>query len=181
MSFPAVLNNQRVIAVPVTPQQCVLDRLTVVGVVGYTPLILGGPSVAGSAVRVYIYYFSLSSDTTAAASSVTASLQWQFQNAAHVPIGVATGAAVWGNAGSGAGVPAGGPFLWFPSWPAMTNLAVPGGATEIVAQVNTIAIVGAPSVRMTFGVGIDITNLGPPGAIGGAGMQAQTTSNLNSF
>lgn len=181
--FATYFGNQRAIAIPIIPTKCT----SAIGVVAAATttidaITLSAANIAAGTVEAFLYYCANYSAATAAASSMAVNWQWQFRTAAHANVGAAVPIIqlTAGNSGAGAaGTLNYGEF--FPNWPHTLTLTIPATAAELALQRQTIIVAGAPNVNLIEGWGMDITNSGSPGDIGGGGISAQGANNPNAF
>src|SRR5215831_8762149 len=143
--FNTWFGNQRVIAIPVSPQGLGAASLTAVAVVDLQTLTLSAANTTNGFVFAYVWTLGLNAKPTAAASSVTVDFVFQFRTAAHVNVG-GTIAIIGGGASSGvAGQPLN--IMHFePCAPTKQRLTIPATSAEVVIQANVTAINGAPNV-----------------------------------
>lgn len=179
--FRDYLGNQRVIAIPPTPTRHSTMTATAVAATNLNALNIGVNPIAVGFVRCYCYLAAAYPEVTAAQSGITIQFNFVTLNA-----GVVTSTTlITGGSAESAGVAGAAglfPLLYFPAiGPSHFNIAIPAGSTQVALQVNVSAIAGAPSVRCVSDWGIDITNTGAPGDIGGALVVAQGANNPNAF
>lgn len=180
--FTTYNSNQRVIAIPPTPTGVQNLAATGIGVQNFGVLTLSAANLAAGVVNAYLYFLTLTSDITAAASGGTIQFQFQFQNAVHAGLGVALApiTASAGNGGAAACTIYDMPTFQ-PTYAAHWQLSIPGTAVELAFQMNMVGIQGLGVLRSLAGWGIDVLNTGVPGDIGGGGMTAQSATNPNTF
>ena len=179
--FATYFGNQRTIAIPVTPMRHDLNFMTAAGTTTVATIVLTAANLAAGTVNLYAYYFSLTPQITAAASGLNMVFLWQFRNAAHAAVGGVNNIFFASCGTGGAAACSLYNVDYFPSVPAHMSLAIPATATEVSLDITIFAIFGAPSAFATMGWGIDPTNSGPTGDIGGGGLAAQGANNPNAF
>lgn len=183
MGLPFPTQNQRVITVPISPSVSTDGVFTGAGTFQFAAIPLGQPNINALLVPTYIHYACVWIRQGGAACTMDVQLQWQFRNAAHANVGAAIntfGLVVNQNAAPNGGVLSHAMFV--PHFPHAVVRAVPGGvgATEVCLQA-VVAIAGLPTAFFAIGYGIDITNTGVTGDIGGNGLISVNPNNVNQF
>jgi hypothetical protein len=184
MGFPGGwLGNQRTIAIPIVPGAIDPFTVTAAATTDRRTYTLSATNLANARVDLYVHWFTMYGQKTAAASAIDIAFQWQFFNGGGAAVGAAIplmpAASVGWNGAAAAGVANNCEF--FPSWPHHIAAAIP--ATSVTVRLQSVAanIAGAPSIGVTVASGADPTNGGPPGDIGGLAVQAQGANNPNAF
>lgn len=182
--FATYFGDQRVVAIPSSPQASEQGQVVAGGTTTLaTVLVLGTNNITNNTVYSFIHYFYAQANPFAAAGAALHSLalQWQFRTAGHVNVGAPVAGPIFftgQTGGAAAGVYRDVSFC--PRTPHTQLLAVPATAAEVVLQIAGAAV-GAPNSQFTIGFGIDPTNGGPVGDIGGGGIVAQSANNPNAF
>lgn len=184
MGFRNYLGNQRMISIPVSPQD--QDRVTVTAVaaVNFADILqVGANSRAAQRALVYLHWLTVTPTTFPAAfAGVEGFIQVEFLDAGSAVVVGAVNLKAFA-AASGNAVGSIQPYIWTPAGPHKQLIANAGLATATQARfkANVTAIAGAPSFTVEMGFGVDIANTGPTGAIGGADVTAQGANNPNAF
>jgi len=180
--FATSFGDQRIINIPVTPSGTKNGNFTGNGTTTIQNFALGAVSLpaAGAVTQLYVHFIAMYGLKTAAASALDVTWQWQFFNAVPAAVGapiiVVAATAGW-NGAAAAGVAQN--MEYFPSFLWRFAAATPAASVSVSLQAVAANTAGVPNVSFSAGYGIDITNIGAPGDVGGAGIVAQGVNNPN--
>lgn len=182
--FANFFGNQRVVAIPVSPQD--QDRVTVTAVaaVNFADLLPVGANTRATN-KCVVYLHELEVTTTnfpAAIAGVTGFIQVEFlDGGGGVVVAAINLKAFEAFSGNAAGMNL--PYTYTPAAPRKQIVNNAGLATAVNARfkANVTAIIGAPSFTVELSMGVDSLNTGPTGAIGGQDITAQGVNNPNAF
>lgn len=177
--FATYFGNGRLSSVPMTPTVCEFIEFTGT-TTSSSKIAVSLNNASTGIVPFYLYYASLSMKMSALAM-VQAVIQVQFLNAALAVVSGPTSVYVMSaSINNATGVLA--DDVFYPSFPLKVIFTgLPNTIAWAQVKVAINASVGAFDCFANLGYGIDTTNTGAPGDIGGGGVAAQSSTNPNAF